>query len=171
MWNITITNQHRSKADGESEWKPSGGDENTKSTKKKPTRKRRKTQTKGFLQENDLVEIDFGEEKFEAVVLDAGATLIDIKYTVDGSCEFVDRNDLVPRNMVLLKRPEVGSKVEKEFDSPTKKKGKKKKKVVNKFKGVVTKIFEQKGETLFRVKYEDDDEEDIGIMELVQIMV
>ena len=162
---------YRSKADGESEWKPAGGDENTKSTKKKkPTRKRRKTQTKGFPQENDFVEIDFGEERFEAVVLDAGATLIDIKYTVDGSCEFVDRNDLVPRNMVLLKRPEVGSKVEKEFDAPTKKKGKKKK-VVNKFKGVVTKIFEQKGETLFRVKYEDDDEEDIEIMELVQIMV
>ena len=92
---------YRSKADGESEWKPAGGDENTKSTKKKPTRKRRKTQTKGFPQENDFVEIDFGEERFEAVVLDAGATLIDIKYTVDGSCEFVDRNDLVPRNMVF----------------------------------------------------------------------
>ena len=126
LWEISTTwIFYRSKADGELEWKPSDGDENTKSTKKKPTRKRRKTQTKGFPQENDLVEIDFGEEKFEAVVLDAGATLIDIKYTVDGSCEFVDRNDLVPRNMVLLKRPEVGSKVEKEFDSPTKKKGKK----------------------------------------------
>ena len=70
---------------------------------------------------------------------------------------------------MLLKRPEVGSKVEKEFDAPTKKKGKKKK-VVNKFKGVVTKIFEQKGETV-QGKSEDDDEEDILRFMVGKIMV
>ena len=99
--------------------------------------------------------------------MDAGASVIDITDTDDGSCEFVDRNDLVPRNMVLLKRPEVGSKVEKEFPSTNKKKKGK----MKKFKGAVTKIFTQKGDTLFRVKYEDNDEEDMGIMELVEVMV
>ena len=65
----------------------------TRNLRRRSRRKIRKTQTKGFPQENDFVEIDFGEERFEAVVLDAGATLIDIQYTVDSSCEFVDRND------------------------------------------------------------------------------
>ena len=147
-----------SKAEGEKDWKPSS-DVDIQTTSNKPKRKRRKTKKMGFPQKNDLVGIDFDGERFEAIVLDAGETLIDVKYPVDGSCEYVNREHILSRNMELLKRPAIGSKIKKKFQE----------KVYN---GVITKIFEsEENVTLYRVKYKDDDEEDLEIEELITMMV
>lgn len=159
---VTTTSDDWTKSKKEEDWKPSG--DIKASGTKKSARKRRKTKKPGFPQVHDLVAIDFGKERFEAIVTEAGDTLLDIMYTVDGSSEYIDRKDMIPRNMELLKRPEVGSKIKKKFKVPGSKS-------MKAFSGRVTKIHQTDEDTLYMVKYEDGDDETLEIGELIKLMI
>lgn len=153
-----------SKASKDESWSPSKKVDGGTKKKRRTRRKRVKVAVPGFPKVNDLVSIDFGNDNFEAIVLEVTPDVIDIQYLIDGSAEYVKRADIVARNMALKKRPELGSKLHKSFmDTKTKKK--------RPFSGKVIRV-NDKGEegTLFLVKYEDGDEEEMKVETLLPLL-